>query len=573
VTAYRKPAPYQKPQSYRGAETAPGVGPPNTAAIHTLAYAVPPGRSAVLRGPWVDSTPANGVAVLPYDIGEPQAGVVRLPSNTATAHDTTRRVRWSWPFAGYRKTQPYRKARSYRGLDAYRNPAQSGLSELPFGRATPHEHDTALPWAETSERIDQVSTLPHRVATPHQGERSLPWAALAQHNRTFRGIWDNIRARGGFIALPWGPIGRRGNLYDVPWPVEPNPGEPGSEPLTVPILPVYVMIPTLSAVRLPERTPVRLLSASMSTDAAGWAWSFTASLPAEDLALVNPAGRETPAEIEINVCGYVWTFLVEKFADGRRFGLRSANISGRSRSAILAQPYAPTRSRVQNADRSIAQLADEELAGTAWLMDWQALGFLVPGGTWNYADLAPIDALVRLASTIGARIETDRSALELRAKPLYPVSPWEWTAETPYAILPANIVATADGNWDGGPNANGVYVYSESSSFGALVRITGTAGEIQLPMIVERLATSADPARERGRQVLAEAGRKKTETVRIPLFPSPAAPGLIPVGELLVITDTSGTWRGQCQGIRVDAMREGSALSVRQTLQVERQFR
>jgi hypothetical protein len=573
VSLYRKPGPIRKPQTYRGLETAAGVAAPGYAAVHRLPASAPAAHAAVARVPWLDATQHGTLVRLPMGEHGPVAAVVRLPSASAAPFSGVQRVRWSKPRQRYRKPTPYRKARSYRGLEAFHDPAQAASRQLPWQLATAHDRQPSLPWAETSQRLATTTRAPHRVADAVDVTLRAAWGTLAARSQGLSAFWDNVRAHGALFALPWSPLAARQGGYFVPWPVEPNPGDPGSDPITVPILPVYVMIPTLTAVRLPERTPVRLISASIATDAASWGWSFQAALPTADLPLVNPSTRAEPVELEVTVNGYTWTFLVEAFDDQRRFGLKTASIRGRSRSAILAEPYAPPRSRTQTASRNASQLGDEELTGTGWTLLWDCLDWLVPGGTWSYADLAPIDALVRLAGSIGARLETDRALLQLAAKPGYDVSPWEWGSATPYAILPANIVTLADGSWQGGPNANGVYVYSENAGFGALVKLTGTAGEVQIPMVVERLTTSADPARERGRQELARSSRIKTEQVTIPLFPSPADPGLIPIGALLEISDGSATWRGQCQAVRIDAQRNGTAFSVRQSLQVERHFR
>lgn len=573
MTLYRKPAPYRKPQTYRGNETAPGVVAPNTSAVHRAGWTASSAALAEARLVWRRSHANEGHATVPWSAPQPDAGVIRLPVRDAGVHAASKRVRWSWPPPKYRKAQPYRKARAYRSVGIYENPARASEAALPWGRVAAFERTTGLPWGETAEHLQDATRAPYAVAATFSETKVLPWGTYVPRGRTLRAWWDNILPRNALIALPWGPLGKHQHGVHFPWPVEPNPGDPGSDPITVPILPVYFMIPTLSAVRLPERTPVPLLAATLRTDAASWGWAFSGSMPFADFALVNPATRETPVELEVTINGYVWTVLVESFTDNRRFGARTVSLQGRSRSAILAAPYAPTRSRLQAADRTVAQLGDEELTGTGWTLLWDAVDWLVPGGTWSYSDLAPIDALVRLAASIGARLETDRELLQLAVKPTYPISPWLWEAATPFAILPSSIITAADGGWQGGTNANGVHVYSENAGFGALVKIAGTGGEVAVPQIVERLAVSADPARERGRHALAVNSKIKTEQVTLPLFPSPAAPGLIPVGALLDASDGTATWRGQTMGVQVTAQRAGTAFSVRQQLQIERHFR
>jgi hypothetical protein len=339
------------------------------------------------------------------------------------------------------------------------------------------------------------------------------------------------------------------------------------------------MLPTLTCVRLPDRTPIRMLSISLESALGSWAWSFSAPIAHKDVALLNAPGGE-PTQIEVSINGYVWTLLVDGYDDNRRFGSQSVTLRGRSRSALLAEPYAPVRTYTEAADRNASQLASAELTGSGWTLLWEAPDWLVPGGNFSYADLAPIDAIAQVANAVGASIQSDREALQLTVAPTYPASPWAWDAATPWAILPAGILAAGDSSEGGGNNANGVYVYAQDSASAALVKLAGSDGALQLPMIVDKLTVHADAQRERGRNALAGAGRKRSFTRTVPLFPTPppaGQPDLGPVlpGELVELEDgfLGETWRGQVMAVRIDAQRAGSALSVRQHLTIERQYR
>lgn len=436
--------------------------------------------------------------------------------------------------------------------------------------------DYSAVWADYLEHAQQGAAAGWRHVTPRGASAALEWGERLAHAVQASAVWRSVVARGGYMAVPWGPSGSRRAGIGIPWPVEPDPGD-GT--IVVPSLPVYIMIPTLTAVLLPDRTPLELLSASLALDGDAWAWSFSAPIPHRELAKISLTASEDPPEIEVAINGYVWTFLVDGFDDNRRFGSRTATLRGRSRSAELAAPYAPQRSHVQAEDRTAAQLAGEELIDTGWTLAWDAVDWLVPGGTWSYQDLAPMDAIARIADSIGAAVESDAATRTLTVKPTYQESPWGWGAATPYAILPAAVLTQGDGSWQGGTNADGVYVYAENNATGALVKIAGTAGATQLPMIVERLAVHADAQRERGRQALAAAGRIRSVNRTLPLFPAPADPGVIPRGALVEFEEApeagapAETWRGMVTGVRIEASRNGSALSVRQHLSIERQYR
>ncbi|MEN1941004.1 hypothetical protein WCE39_07915 [Luteimonas sp. MJ174] len=432
---------------------------------------------------------------------------------------------------------------------------------------------SALPWDATGVREARFAALPSRALDPHSGAIALPWRRYLGHAASASLFWRRIAERGGFVALPWSPIAARSSSTVIVWPPTPPVDD---DTILVPDLPVYVMLPTMTAVRLPDRTPLPLLSISLNEERGGYPWSFSAPMRREGLDLVNPDDGTLP-EIEVTINGYPWTLVVEAYDDNRRFGSNTVSLRGFSRSTLLAAPHAPTRTYTADSDRTAAQLAEEELP-TGWTLVWDAVDWLVPGGTFSYADLAPIEAIAQLASAIGAAIESDPQERKIRVAPTYPESPWAWGEAAPYAVLPAGVLASGSSTWKGGTNADGVYVYAQNAGSGAFVKLAGSAGAVQLPMVVDPLMVHADAQRERGRQELAAAGRARTVQRTVPLFPTPAPEGMpelgvVRTGVLLEIEDTDETWVGMVVGVRIDAQRQGRALSVRQHLTIERQYR
>jgi hypothetical protein len=543
--AYRSVLPYRKRGRYSGAdyaEVVQGFGHTTEVALPTEA---PQAGTTVAGVPWERSAAVDVACSAPYGAKAPESDLANLPM-----HDLVARAAAT--------TAPF---------DAIA-PA-SRLVQAPIRELPRHDEHLTLP-SDAIAAHELVRGLPLHQAGAHQRVAEMDWGTLLAHARTASALWRGLVSRNAFIALPWSPLGRHNFDVRIDWPVEYY----DDDPLVFPIQRVYVMIPSLTLVRLPERTPVRVFGADIAGDRDGWAWTFSAQIAFADRELVDPADAEDPIEIEIAINGHVWTFQVDGCDDNRRFGSKSATIRGRSRSAVLAKPTAPSRSYTETDELTAAQLAEQELDGTGWTLEWDAVDWLVPENTFSYADLAPIEAIARLAHAIGATLQSDPEDKTLRVLPGYAVSPWEWGAATPYAIVPANVLTTGDSQWRGGSNADGVYVYAENAAYGALVKITGTAGANALPQIVESLAISADPARERGRIELARAGRIKDVTRTIPLFPAPAEPGLVPIGSLLQVTDSDDeVWRGQVTAVRITASKNGQAATVRQILTLERQFR
>ena len=550
MTLYRKSQPYRKPQTYRGDELVPGAVVPNNHVIVAARWEQPAANDATVAEAWHDVHPRDASISAPFgDIAGQHSRSMQLEAHQLAMHDVAAQFPWD-------------------AIAPHERPASAPMRQLDV-----HAKDAALPWADFAGQHAAETAAAWRASTPHNRSARMPWGSLAAHALSRSAVWRAMVARNGYVALPWGPIGARQTDTNINWPVEPDP-QPGV--ITIPNLPVYVMLPTLSCVRLPDRTPIRILSASLQAELGSFAWTFSAPMALADTALLHAPGG-APTEIEITINGYVWTMIVEGFDDNRRFGSRTATMRGGSRSKLLAEPYASKRTYTESAARNAAQLAGAELP-VGWTLVWDAVDFLVPGGTFSYQDLAPIDAIAQVANAIGAAVLSDPAALSLSVVPSYAVSPWAWGAATPYAIIPASILTAGDSSWQGGTNADGVYVYAQDSASGAFVKLAGSAGATQLPMIVERLAVSADPQRERGRIALASAGMKRTVNRTIPLFPTPAPIGEptfgpVPLGKLLEVEDVGETWRGQVVSVRIDAQRGGSALSVRQHLTIERQYR
>jgi hypothetical protein len=335
------------------------------------------------------------------------------------------------------------------------------------------------------------------------------------------------------------------------------------------------MIPTITAIVIDSGADLQPLSVTISGDVQSYDWSFEMQIPAAAVSLVDPRTNAEPVAIRITVNGYAWSFIVDGLSDNRKFNARTFTVRGGSRSRLLSGDWAPISTLIEDDDYNASQLADHVVASTGWTSIWDAgADWTVPGGTWTYQDLAPIAALQALAASVGATLETDPDALTIRTRPQYPVKPWAWDAATPYATIPVAALDAASGDWQGGSNADGVYVYPTNATSGAFVRITGSGGENLLRQVVDDLLTDPDAQAQRGVQELAGAGRKHRGTITIPLLPAPALPGLIPLRELIEATDESGaTWRGQVMGVQITANRGSDAVNVRQTLTIERQFR
>lgn len=480
-----------------------------------------------------------------------------------------------------------------------------------------------VPWT-TRPTARASATLPWRQqALLHAAERAIAWQGRPAHARlsaamAWRGLlpraarslvapWRNPKAKRWQRWIPWG-LARR-----VPWivlpPRPPKPPPPsgwtpadgryvelnlGCAVIDVPGLAplnlgmdacylvrahrrTYIVHNTVAVVRLPDETPIEVLEISLAGGADAWGWSIEMTL-ADDaaLALLMP-NADGPRPVRITLNGYVWTGIIESHQRTRELGNRSVRVSGRSRTALLAGPYAPARNKVSTEERSAAQLIDEELASTGYAADYATVDWLVPAGAWFYDATTPLDAIARIAGASGAVVQSDPVDLELRILPRYPVSPWDWPDSTPDHVVPDDLVTIESVQVRSAPLYNVVIVTGELEGKGVTAKVAraGEGQDLYAPQVSDALINTDTVAIERGRNVVSDRGEQAAIDLTLPMFPAPLAGGhvgrILPL-QLVQVQAAEGTWHGLCTGVRIDVRTDGNAVVIEQTVTLERHF-
>lgn len=369
--------------------------------------------------------------------------------------------------------------------------------------------------------------------------------------------------------------------------------QPGLVPLNLGVNACYAVRPqrrtylvrnSLSVVRLPDRLPIEVDAITIAGGASAWGHTvdLTLSRPS-DLQHLQP-NSSGPRQIEVTINGYVWTALVESYGRRRQVGNDGApahgvTVEGRSRTALLASPYAPARTKVTSEERSMAQLVDEELTSTGFTAEYDTVDWLVPPGAWFYDSLPPLDAISRLAEASGGVVQSDPEDLTLRVVPRYPISPWAWTTSEPDHVIQDDIVVADSLQVRSAPLYDAVVVTGEIAGKGVLatVKRTGEAGTLFAPQASSPLISVDAAAGERGRNILGDRGEQANLDLTLPLFPLPLGVGqtgrVLPQ-QLVRVEEAAETWHAQCTAYRVDARMEGNppALVVEQTVTLERHF-
>lgn len=333
----------------------------------------------------------------------------------------------------------------------------------------------------------------------------------------------------------------------------------------IPLLRVYMQVHTLTAHLLPSMEPVQLLNATISTDDDSYCWSLSASGPEHLMEQLAPVAG-LPARMQVVIDGIAFVFAVMSTPRSRAFGQHRVQVSGVSATALLADPYMPKQVWTPGAAMTAQQLALQALEFTGVGLDWGIDDWLVPGGAYSLQG-TPLQAVMRVAESVGAVVRSHRTDERLIVAPRYPVLPWQWATADVQVQMPAAVIVTDELRPEPRADYNAVYVTGGPvGGVNAHVVRALSARDKLAPQIQDDLITHADAARMRGSWALAASGNKLVQSINMPVLTGGANPGVLQPGQLLEVDDLDGTWRGLVRGVSVSA----ALPKVRQQVTVER---
>ena len=379
--------------------------------------------------------------------------------------------------------------------------------------------------------------------------------------------------------LAWGPAGQRDTTLSFVYPDYPGPVDLPST-FTIPTQGFYVLANDCEIVRVSDGRDVPATSVSLSSTSDSYTWAFKARLAAVSARALVEGTDGDPVEVDVTINGNTWRILVDGWDGSESFAQSQVSISGRSRSAYLAAPYALPRDYVEGSNLLAQQLADQELPA-GWSLDWNMTDWIIPAGAFQYQNLTPIEAISKIAKAGGGFVNVHPDQDVIQVHQALPASPWELDTLGPDFQIPHSVMLQRSSRKKPGQGVNGVYVMGGSvSPYYAEVSRRQTNGTPQAPAVVDPLITDRNPAEFRGMMALADTLRQSQDTYELPLTSSLG--GLIPVGSLLEIGAQYSTaflpeWRGIVTGVTVNAAasragNKGVALKVRQGLAVTRYY-
>lgn len=405
-----------------------------------------------------------------------------------------------------------------------------------------------------------------RIQPTDSGRAAVRWESARRLNLGMRLPWGRARVLDGVLTgLPY---------VDYPGPVKPLP-EPPPEPT---ILDTYMIANTVNIVALPSRTPIEARNLRLSLDADSFSWSWSADIFSRAaLDLVRP-GVDGAGEVEVEINGWLWVLLVERYSRALKFPTEAYSISGSSRTQLLAEPYAPLRTGLNAAPITARQQCEAELLYTGFTLTWDAENvgppdWTFPAGALSYQGQTPMQVIARIAETVGAIVRPARDADALEVRPRYVVPPWEWDqVDAPIdRIIPPAMMTDLSGEWTPQPAWNACYTSGTSHGVSMLVRRAGTAGDNPTPDVYDDWLTGEEANQQRGLHELSKGGNIEVVGVTIPLFHASDdhGVGLVLPGQLCRVPEQSGAWVGLCLSVEISAEGTG-AVRVQQQIKLER---
>lgn len=352
-----------------------------------------------------------------------------------------------------------------------------------------------------------------------------------------------------------------------------GPACPGQPLAPIYILPArfYMAVHQIEAHLLPSLEPIPIFDVSLSADSGSFAWTFSASGPADLFDALTPTGG-LPPSIRITLDGMQWVFVVDSLQRQEQFGKRSTRLAGRSATALVGSPYSRESARLNATARNAQQLAAAALDLSGVALDWGIEDWLVPAGAWSHTG-TPLAAVQAITEAAGGYVNSHRSAPTLLVRHPYPTlpggvpgGPWNWDGVAAADVeLAASAIITSSIDRRDGPDVDGIYVSGTAQGVLAHVKRTGTAGAKLASMVTDPLITANLAAQQRGLSVLGAAGAKHLVQISLPVLTGGANPGVLDVGQLVQVNDTA-PWRGRVRSVGVQAAQP----KVRQTITLER---
>lgn len=340
-------------------------------------------------------------------------------------------------------------------------------------------------------------------------------------------------------------------------------------PLIIPNLRSYIVHNVITATI--GGIAVDILSFGIKTDMDSYCWQGDITITAKDYAKIKakldvPRGSEPMINVTVN--GFVFGFIAEEQSRNRKFAQNSHSLSGRSITARLGADYAGSQGGLIDQASYVSQIVAQQLNGLPIsVLDWDINDWLVPAGAYSVANKTPIAVIQDIAAAGGGFVVSDESQATLSVKPRWPVAAWQLASATPDVIVPIDVISDISDKKRTNPRYNTVLLNSASEG-GEVYRQT-QGRDASAPTQDHPLYTDRDAIVPAGTAILSDSGIHGDYTLRM-RWADKYNIQLAQLGQIWQINDPEGAWRGVVTGVSVDTGLDDGALTVSQTVTVDR---
>lgn len=430
-----------------------------------------------------------------------------------------------------------------------------------FEETTGLSSDLNLDWQENL-RLRKANAFQYETAKKLSIKRHFDWVELvrkrkqityshevAQHfEKTYQFEWDKgleITTTSEFAWQKARPIYYRKHPVQ-PWPEPEIPQYVGSTDLNFICLLHEVdshnvvlnfgdedCIPSLSprnwwyivnnieVSRLDNGEKITVIDGGYNTSRSQWCWSYNLTVPASEISKLEPIAGQ-PVILKIQVNDNIHHMLLENRSRSRRFAEDVWKLTGRSQTALLDAPYSPTRSFLQENERTSVQLVQAELdrVNSDAQLNWQLideLGWIVPTNSLSYVNQTPIATIKQIAEAGGGFVYSEKGSNTLSIRAKYKKTFWDAMQFDDYdRLLPEGLVTSQSTDYEPYPDYNSVTLTNDRTGFTGQIKRTGTAGDVLQETVSNPLFTAVSMGGY-GKALLAKAGMIETHSLEIPV--------------------------------------------------------
>lgn len=329
----------------------------------------------------------------------------------------------------------------------------------------------------------------------------------------------------------------------------------------------WYIVNTLIAERLDTGEKIQVIDGSYSTSRSQWCWTYSITVAHTEKEKLQPINGQ-PMILKVIINGFEHHILLEDPEETRRFASVLYTYPGRSVAALNSAKYGPTRSFIQDNERTSVQLVQAELdrANSGTTLDWKLiddLGWIVPVESLSYAELAPIDAIKQVVDAGGGFIYSQKASNTLTILPRYQKGYWDTMTVDDYDILLSESLVMQQNikkNDEYIADFNAIIVVNSRSGESLKVQQRGTSGDVPLESVTGPLFNVVSGA-SYGKNALVKANIQELHTFSdIPVSQE--------IGEML--PGKTIAFNGQWWGVIDSVSGSFSHEKVNETITVER---